>query len=167
MKTISLWSIVILSLTWLSNAHCESIQVDNQVFENLYANFKSAIKNKDEKVLQATLAPNFVSEDTSGNIESSQQMIARISNLPNDPNKVSKTTLLSVSIKGNMAKITQKYKMNTIQMGSDGNPISAQLITISNDTWTKSHGIWLLKKTVTKQLDYSLANQIIMHKVHD
>ncbi|MDE2419965.1 MAG: nuclear transport factor 2 family protein [Gammaproteobacteria bacterium] len=166
MKIIYLWSIVILSFTWVSTAYCESTQVDKQVFENLYANFKSAIKNKDETALQASLAPDFVSEDISGNTKSSQQMIAEISNLPNDPNKISKTTILSVSIKGNTAKITQKYKMNTLKISSNGNLMPAQLIAISDDTWTKSHGIWLMKKTVTKQLDYSLGNQIIMHKVH-
>jgi hypothetical protein len=41
---------------------------------------------------------------------------------------------------------------------------AVELVTLSTDTWIKSGEAWLLRRTVTKQLDYKIDGRLIAHK---
>lgn len=78
-------------------------QTFSDTFEKLYAEMKDAMSRRDTNAVAALLAPGFVSEDISGKVQSAEQMLVELSGLPQDANKKSQTTLLSVDIRGNIA----------------------------------------------------------------
>jgi hypothetical protein len=129
-----------------------------------YAAMKTAMAERNSKAIAALLAPDFISIDSSGQSENASEMIQEVDGLPKDPSKVSTTTLLSIKVAGNSAVADQRYEMRTIK--ADGSKDSVRLITLSTDTWVNSNGVWLLRKTVTNQLDYYKNGQLVMHKTN-
>ena len=134
------------------------------VLEGRYAALKAAMAARDEGGIASLLAPGFVSEDVSGEPIAASQMIQQVMALPLDPNKTSKTTILSVEADGNIAVAGQRYEMKTKKVGADGVTKDAGLISLSTDTWVVASGAWLLQRTVTNQIDYSLDGQAVFHK---
>jgi len=136
------------------------------VFEGRYAAMKSAMAARDGKAISEILAPDFISEDASGQKENADTMIQEVLALPKDPLKVSSTTILSIKISADSATINQRYDMKTTKAGPDGNKRDVEMIAVSTDTWIKSKDTWLLQRTVTNQMDYSANGKVIVHKVH-
>ncbi len=136
------------------------------VFEGRYAAMKSAMAARDAKAISEILAPDFISEDASGQKENADTMIQGVLALPKDPLKVSNTTILSIKVNAESATVDQRYDMKTTKAGPDGNKRDVELITVSTDTWIKSKDTWLLQRTVTNQMDYSANGKLLIHKVH-
>jgi hypothetical protein len=136
------------------------------VFEGRYAAMKSAMAARDGKAISEILAPDFVSEDTSGQKEKAETMLKEVVALPKDPLKVSNTTILSIKVDEDSATVDQRYDMKSTKTGPDGNKQNIELISVSTDTWIRSKDTWLLQKTVTNQMDYSVNGKLFIHKVH-
>jgi len=136
------------------------------VFEDRYAAMKSAMAARDGKAISQILAPDFISEDVSGQKENADTMIQEVLALPKDPLKVSNTTILSIKANAESATVDQRYDMKTTKAGPDGNKRDVELIAVSTDTWIKSKDSWLLQRTVTNQMDYSANGKLLIHKVH-
>jgi uncharacterized NAD(P)/FAD-binding protein YdhS len=136
------------------------------VFEGRYAAMKSAMAARDGKAISEILAPDFVSEDASGQKENADTMIQGVVALPKDPLKVSNTTILSIKVNEDSTTVDQRYDMKTTKTGPDGNKRDVELISISTDTWIKSKDTWLLQRTVTNQMDYFANGKPLVHKVH-
>ncbi|MGA7286291.1 MAG: nuclear transport factor 2 family protein [Candidatus Cybelea sp.] len=126
---------------------------------------KLAIGERNSKAIAALLAPDFISIDSSGQSETASAMIQEVDALPKDPLKVSTTTLLSVKVAGNSAVVDQRYDMKTVKTAADGSKADIQLVTLSTDSWVNIDGVWLLRRSVTNQLDYYKNGQLLMHKV--
>src|ERR1700690_665484 len=90
------------------------------VFEGRYAAMKSAMAARDGKAISELLAPDFVSEDASGQKDNADSMIQGLVALPKDPLKVSNTTILSIKVNGDGALVDQRYNMKTTKPGPDG-----------------------------------------------
>jgi hypothetical protein len=99
---------------------------------------KAAMAARDGKAISEILAPDFISEDASGQKESADTMIQQVLALPKDPLKVSNTTILSIKASADSANVDQRYDMKTTKAGPDGNKRDVELITVSTDTWIKS-----------------------------
>ena len=136
------------------------------VFEGRYAAMKSAMAARDGKAISEILAPDFISEDSSGQKENADTMVQEVLALPKDPLKVSNTTILSIKVNADSATVDQRYDMKTTKAGPDGNKQEVELIAVSTDTWIKLKDIWLLHRTVTNQMDYSVNGKLLIHKVH-
>ena len=136
------------------------------VFEGRYAAMKSAMAVRDGKAISEMLAPDFISEDASGQKENADTMIQEVLALPKDPLKVSSTTILSIKVSADSATVDQRYDMKTTKAGPDGNKRDVEMIAVSTDTWIKSKDTWLLQRTVTNQMDYSANGKVLVHKVH-
>jgi ketosteroid isomerase-like protein len=135
------------------------------VIEGRYAAMKTAMADRDAKAVASFLAPDFLSEDLSGKTETASQMIEQLGAMPKDPGRVSDTTVLSVQVAGDIATVEQRYHMTTTKVGPDGATKQAvELVTLSTDTWIKSGEAWLLRRTVTKQVDYKIDGRLIAHK---
>jgi hypothetical protein len=135
------------------------------ILEKRYAAMKAAMADRNATAVSSLLASDFVSVDISGQSENATQMVQEVFTLPNDPLKVSDTTLLSVKASNNTAVVSQRYDMKTTKTAQDGSKRDIELITVSTDTWINSNGIWLIQKTVTDQLDYSVNGQSTIHKI--
>jgi hypothetical protein len=127
---------------------------------------KSAMAARDGKAISEILAPDFTSEDASGQKENADTMIQEVVALPKDPLKVSNTAILAIKVNAGSATVEQRYDMKTTKAGPDGNKRDIELITVSTDTWIKSKDSWLLQRTVTNQMDYSANGKLLIHKVH-
>jgi ribosomal silencing factor RsfS len=110
--------------------------------EARYSVMKAAMASHDSKALGAILAPNCVSIDTSDKSETADAMIAAVSSMPTDPNKISKTT----------------------KIGNDGAEHAVKLERISTDTWILTQGQWRIQRTTTNKLDYYIDGKLAAHK---
>jgi hypothetical protein len=120
---------------------------------------------RDGKAVETFLAPDFTSVDASGHEINAAQMLQELDALPKDPQKVSKTTLLSVNLVAGNVVVEQRYDMKTVKIAADGTSRNVELITLSKDVWARSNQTWLLQKTQTDELDYYVNGQKVMHKV--
>ena len=132
--------------------------------EARYSEMKAAMASHDSKALGAILAQNFVSIDTSDKSETGDAMIAAVNSIPTDPNKISKTTLLSVQRNDAGAEVEQRYEMNTHKSGNDGAEHTVRLETISTDTWILAQGQWRIQRSITNKLDYYIDGKLAAHK---
>ena len=135
------------------------------VLEGRYAAMKSAMADRDQQAVAALLAPGFLSIDVSGKSEDASQMLQELAALPKDPRKASETTLLSVEVSGDTATVEQRYHMTTTKTSPDERSHAVELVTLSTDTWIKSGEAWLLQRTATNQLDYTVDGRPVAHKV--
>lgn len=125
---------------------------------------KAATAAHDGSAISSLLAPDFVSLDVSGQSETASQMIAEVSALKPDPNKVSTTTLVSLNPVGNAVTAEQQYDMKTVRVGADGVAHQVRLVTLSTDTWVNSGSSWLLQRTVTDDMSLFRDGQLVAHK---
>jgi hypothetical protein len=135
------------------------------VLEKRYAELKTAMADRNPQALSALLAPGFVSEDISGKTTSAEEMIKELAALPKDTGKTTGTVLLSIKPQGDRAVVEQRYHMTTTKALPDGNRQAIDLVTLSTDTWLHSGDRWLMEKTVTNQIDYTVDGKVLMHKV--
>jgi hypothetical protein len=150
-----------------SAAQAGGAHVSMRTFEKLYADMKIAMESKDERAISALLAPGFASEDVSGKVESKDQMLAELDELPGDPNRKASTTVLAVDAAGASAIVTQRYHMTSKKMMRGGSPASIELTTVSTDTWKRIGNAWRMSRTVTEKMDYAVNGQNVVHKSHD
>jgi hypothetical protein len=125
---------------------------------------KAAMAARDSKAMAALLTADFRSEDVTGKVQTGNEMVQQVSAMPKDPNRVSETTVLSVRVVGNAATVRQRYHMTTSKTGPDGATHPVELTSVSTDTWVMTEGVWLLRQTVTDQLDYNVDGRVVAHR---
>lgn len=136
----------------------------NAEFQGRYADMKVAMGAHDANAIAALLSPDFISIDVSGKPEAAAEMIAEVNAMKPDPNKTSQTTIVSAVADGAKATVRQQYDMHTVRAGPDGGAHRVDLTTLSTDTWVKSQSGWLLSKTVTNELTYSIDGKIVTRR---
>jgi hypothetical protein len=154
----------LLAVPMVGVAHAQDNAL-RSTLESRYAAMKVAMAAKDEQAISSVLAPDFVSVDISGQTENVSQMIKDVVALPADPNKTSMTTLLAIKTEANKASVDQRYEMKTKKNGPDGAAHEIELITLSSDTWVNLKGAWLIQRTETRQMDYSVDVKVVLNKV--
>lgn len=135
-------------------------------FENRYAALKVAIESKDETAIRSVLADGFVSVDIDGKSMDAAQMMKGLQTLPDDPNRQSHTTILSVRGDEHAAVVRQRYDMTTKIKESDGSEHPATISTVSTDNWVNENGSWRVVRTVTNQLDWTVDGKTVAHKMN-
>lgn len=134
-------------------------------FQERYGAMKAAMASRDPKAIGALLAPDFQSVDVDGHTQSSEQMMQQLAASPQDPNRVSDTTVLSVEQHENSATVTQRYHMTTTRARPDGQPPQAiEMSSTSIDTWVLSPGGWLIQRTQTDELEVKIDGKVVAHK---
>jgi uncharacterized protein DUF4440 len=135
------------------------------LLESRYATMKTAMASRNEAAIRALLAPGFVSVDVNGNSKTVDQMIKEIAALPQDPKKKSETTLTSVTRNDDFAIVVQQYHMTTTRTPVNGSaPETIDLLTTSTDTWRLINGAWLIERTETNDLQYTINGTVVVHK---
>ncbi len=157
-----------LMLTPVIRGGAESSEdAQRTVFEARYAAVRAAMTARDADTIAALLTADFVSEDADGQVSSAAKMIRDVLALPKDPQKVSSTIVLTVEVADDVATVTQRYRMTTVRIPAAGaQEQHIEVVTESTDTWVKQSGAWVLKKTVTDTLDYTIDGKLVVHKVH-
>jgi hypothetical protein len=136
-----------------------------RILESRYAEMKAAMAARNEPSIRGLLAPSFVSIDSNGNSENADQMIKELIATPQDPNKKSKTTIISVERNGNAVTVVQQYYMTSIRKPADASTLQTiEIIARSTDTWQLICGVWLYERTATDELQYSVDGKAAIHK---
>lgn len=137
------------------------------LFDQRYAAMKQAMNARNAQAIAALLAPGFVSEDAAGKQTAAAQMIQEVTTLPQDPNKTSHTTILSVKLndQGDEATINQRYDMKRSQAAPSGQENILTVTALSTDIWVKQNNIWLFKHSTTNQMDVAINGAKIVHQV--
>jgi len=126
---------------------------------------KTAMASRNETAIRALLAPGFVSVDVNGNSATADQMIKEVAAVPQDPNKKSETTLTSVTRNGDFATVVQQHHMTTTRAPANSSaPDIIDLLTTSTDTWRLINGAWLIERTETNDLQYTMNGKVVAHK---
>jgi Domain of unknown function (DUF4440) len=136
------------------------------VLEGRYAAMKTAIATRNEAAIKAVFGPDFMSLDASGHEGDTATMLRQLAAMPADPNRVSKTTILSVKQDSVGAHVEQRYDMTTTKTAADGTTQHIELVTLSADIWVKIGGTWLLQQTTARQADYFIDGKSVMHQVN-
>jgi hypothetical protein len=136
-----------------------------EVLQSRYAVMKAAMAAHDGAAMTKMLAPDFMSVDVSGKLETASQLIAEVNGLKPDPNKSSETTLISLGPDANRVIVEQQYHMKTVRTAGDGTQHNVELITLSTDTWIKPADVWLMERTVTNELSYFDNGLLVAHKL--
>jgi hypothetical protein len=161
------WVVAVLVLRL---AHSASVVPEDAklkvVLEARYASMQSAQEAHDPKAIASMLAPGFSSIEVDGSVEDAEKMLAGLSQLQNDPNRKSDTTILSVQRIGETATVIQRYTMTTTKSAPNGaaSSQSVELIATSTDTWILAQGVWLIQRTATDEIRYALDGKEIVHK---
>jgi hypothetical protein len=161
-KLVFLWiACSFAGSTWASAADEANLR---PVLEDRYAAMKSAMEKRDGDALSSLLTANFVSVDVSGQQENAAQIIAELKQLPADDARTSKTTIRSIKVERGTARVEQEYDMKTKRAAADGKIQDIELVTVSEDVWILSKGVWLCESTSTNQVDYTVNGQAVAHR---
>lgn len=134
-------------------------------FEDRYAALKVAIESRDETAIRSVLADGFVSVDIDGKSLNAAQMMKGLQTIPDDPNRQSHTTILSVRGDEHAAVVRRRYEMTTKVKDRDGSEHFATISTVSTDNWVNENGSWRVVRTVTNQLDATVDGKTVAHKM--
>ena len=155
-----------IGLLWVSSSAIGATHVSLQVvLQERYAALEAAVVARDSTGIAELLAPGFTSVDVGGVTQSAAQMIGQLRGLPQDPHKISNTTILSIEQHGNTAIAIQRYHMTTTKSQPDTTSTQAiELGATSTDNWVHSNGVWLLQRTVTDDISYKVDGKLLAHK---
>ena len=119
-----------------------------------YAALKAAMDEREDKPIKAILTKDFHSTDIQGEVRNADEMIAGLAMIPDDPAMKSETTLLSVTVDGASAKVSQRRNTSMNRQGRDGATHAIELINQSDDVWVQANGQWLLKSSETQEMTF-------------
>jgi hypothetical protein len=92
-------------------------------------------------------------------------MIKEVIATPQDPNKKSETTIISVARNGDVVTVVQQYHITNIRKPADASaPQIIEIMARSTDTWQLIGGVWLYESTATDELQYSVDGKVSIHK---
>jgi hypothetical protein len=136
-----------------------------EILQERYAAMKAAMADRDTSAMAGLLSSDFISIDITGKTETADQMIAGVNGLTPDPNKTSSTTLISMIQVGGTATVEQRHEMHSLKSGPDRIFHQVELVTLSTDMWIELKDVWLISKTMTDDLTYSVDGKVVVHKV--
>ncbi len=134
-------------------------------FAGLYVKFNAAMNARNAAEVGAMLAPGFHGEDVAGKARSAKKLLEEISVLPEDPNRKADSTVVSATLEGETAHVAQRMLVTTSK-SVFGKKILLELVSESDDTWTRSGSVWKLWKSTTRKMAYSANGSVISEKAN-
>jgi hypothetical protein len=134
-------------------------------FAGLYVKFNAAMNSRNTAELGALLAPGFHGEDVAGRARSAKKLLEEISALNEDPNRKAASTVVSATVDGQTAQVAQRLLVTTTKSVL-GKKIMLELVSESDDTWTRSGSAWKLWKSTTRKMAYSANGSVLSEKTN-
>jgi len=158
------WAAFMVGSALLTGSRAPAEPALKILLEGRYAAMKAAVDAHDSDAMSALLSRDFTSIEISGETRRADDLIAEMGGMKPDSNKTSKTTLTSVLQDGDTATVHQRYEMHTVKSGPDGVAHKVDLVALSTDTWIETRNAWLMSKTVTNEITYSVDGRVVVHK---
>ena len=75
-----------------------------------------------------------------------------------------KVSILSATITGTSATVSNQMDMHMSRAMEDGTTAQLDVTVISEDTWVQRGGVWLMVKSVQKDLSVSKDGEVVFHQ---
>ena len=134
------------------------------VFEPLYAQMNTATEARDMATLAKIMAPEFEMTDIRGDTQTMAEMQGMMAAMPKDPAMKPKYAILSATITGASATVRNQMDMHLSRAMEDGTTAQLDVTVISEDTWVQRGGVWLMVKSVQKDLSVSKDGEVVFHQ---
>lgn len=134
-------------------------------FAGLYARFNAAMNAKNTGGAGAMLAPGFHGEDIDGKPRAAKKLLDDITDLPDDANRKADSTVVSLTLEGPTAQVVQRLQVTTTK-SLLGKKMTLELVAVSDDTWTQTAAGWLLWKSTTRRMEYSVNGSVLSQKTN-
>lgn len=134
------------------------------VFEPLYAQMNAATEARDMATLAKIMAPEFEMTDIRGDTHTMAEMHDMMAAMPKDPAMKPKVSILSATITGTSATVSNQMDMHMSRAMEDGTTAQLDVTVISEDTWVQRGGVWLMVKSVQKDLSVSKDGEVVFHQ---
>ena len=135
-----------------------------EVLAPRYAELHAASEARDLAAMGKLMAPEYEMIDIRGDSHTMAEMADMMAKMPQDPNMKPKYEILSAAITGTTATVKQQMDLSMSREMEDGTTAQIGVTVISEDTWVQRGGVWLLAKTVQKDLSISKDGEVVMHQ---
>lgn len=136
----------------------------NSAFEGRYAELTTALVGKDGAKLSTILAPEFESTDLRGETVNRTDMLARMTQMPAGPDIKPQTKLLSVKVAGDAAAVESQMTVQVKRPDQSGAEMALDVALTADDTWVQRGGVWMLQKTVQKEMIVSRDGEVVFRQ---
>lgn len=136
-------------------------------FEARYTEMRTAMLAKDRAGTEKLLTADYQSTDIRGEVHNRADVLDRLAQLPPEmANAKPETKVLSVTVSGATAAVDSQMTMQMKRPGEDGEDMTLDIAVVSSDTWVQTGGVWLLQKSVQKELTVSKDGEIVFRQAN-
>lgn len=136
-------------------------------FEARYAELSGAMLGKDSAKVGAILAPEFESTDIRGDTHTRADSLARMADMPPEMAQMKPVTkVLSVKQSGDVAAVESQMTLQMKRPDENGAEMTLDIAMTANDTWVQRGGVWLLQKSVQKEMSVSKDGEVVFKQAN-
>jgi Domain of unknown function (DUF4440) len=136
-------------------------------FEARYTEMTGAMLSKDAVKLGAVLAPEFESTDIRGETHTRAQMIENLAKMPPEMAQMKPSTkVVSVKQTGDTAAVESQMTIQIKRPDESGQEITLDIAMTGADTWVQRGGVWLLQKSVQKEMTVSKDGEVVFKQAN-
>ena len=136
-------------------------------FEARYTAMSTAMLAKDRAATETLLAPDYESTDIRGEVHNRAEVLNKLAELPPEmANMKPKTKVLTVKVSGDTAAVDSQMNLQMKRPDENGEEMTLDIAVVSADTWVNRGGVWLLQKSVQKEMTVSKDGEIVFRQAN-
>ena len=136
-------------------------------FEARDSELSAAMLGKDGAKVGAILAPDFQSTDIRGDTHTRADSLARMADMPPEMAQMKPVTkVLSVKQSGDTAAVESQMTMQMKRPDESGTEVTLDIAMSANDTWVQRGSVWLLQKSVQKEMSVSKDGEVMFKQAN-
>lgn len=142
-------------------------QDPNTVFEARYTELRTALLSKDTAKAGAIMAPDYESTDIRGDTHNRAEVLERMGQMPAEmANMKPETKVLTVKLSGESAAVDSQMTMQMKRPDENGEEMTLDITVVSSDTWVQRGGVWLLQKSVQKEMSVARNGEVVFRQAN-
>lgn len=137
------------------------------VFEARYTELSTAMLAKDSAKVGAMVTADYESTDIRGDVHNRAAMLEQMGKMPPGmENMKPETKVLNVKMSGDSAAVDSQMNLQMKRPDEEGKEMTLDIAIVSADTWVNQGGVWLLKKSVQKELTVSRDGEVVFRQAN-
>ncbi len=136
-------------------------------FEARYTAMCTAMLAKDRAATEKLLATDYESTDIRGEVHNRAEVLNKLAELPPEmANMKPETKVLTVKVSGDTAAVDSQMNLQMKRPDENGEEMTLDIAVVSADTWVNRGGVWLLQKSVQKEMTVSKDGEIVFRQAN-
>lgn len=136
-------------------------------FEARYTEMSTAMMAKDTAKLGTMVTADYETTDIRGDTHDRAAVMEQMGKMPAGmENMKPETKVLSVKVSGDTAAVDSQVTMQMKRPDETGAEMTLDIAVVSADTWVNQGGVWLLKKSVQKELTVSKDGEVVFKQAN-